>query len=153
MNMHQPSSMYTYILHITNKDGFEWVDDNGETETIVAESFEKALDSLCQFESVAETIYNALGKDRKASFSYSDLLPLNITVTEIPLAGRELTPVFINETLIKKLDEIYEKICVEFDANQTEEQKKQKKIDQLKVTMKAEAAKLGLTLEDLKGKV
>lgn len=126
MNMHQPPSMYTYILHITNRDD-EWVDDNGETETIVAESLDKALDSLCLLESVGETMYNYLEKDRKCSFNYYDVFPLDITATEIPMVGREITSTFIREVINRKIDKMYEDVCREFDANQTEEQKKQVK--------------------------
>lgn len=147
MNMHQPPSMYTYILRITNKEGFEWVDDNGETETIVAESLDKALDSLSSMVSLDQQIFNDLLRDRKFSFNYETVFPLNITATEIPFTGQELTQTFITETVNRKIDKIYEKVCRDVDEYQTEEQKKQVKIEKLKV----EAKKLGLTLKDLKG--
>jgi len=138
--------MKTFIIHATNHPGMEWVSDEGETEIIVASTLQEALDSWRHLESIDDILYNQLDCDEELSNTLSDILPLNVSITEFPTIGREVPKKEVVAALQSKIDIAIKEVCTEFAASQDSAKKKQEAINKLK----EEAIKLGITLEDLR---
>jgi hypothetical protein len=137
--------MNTYIFCASNKDGYEWADDGGDIEHIVASSLEEAVKIWSHFESARNDIYDSLEKNRSAKPKVADILPLNISVSMIPGTATEVKPAVIEAAIQSKIDEVLQEAAAQLDAEAIATIQKQDKIHKLQ----AEAKKLGISIEDL----
>ena len=137
--------MNTYIIHLENKSGYEWVSDNGETEIVEAASLKEALNNITHLESIWNDMYEALDKNANATFTPKELLPLKITITEIPAIGKVVSSADIQQTLQKMIDDQRAQLLNDVAH--------QKQLDQQKAAdvarIKTEMDRLGLKAEDL----
>jgi hypothetical protein len=139
--------MSTYIIHVTNQPEMEWVDRNGETRVVTADSLEEAAEHIYYKDSIEESLYNTLLKDRNAPVPPCfDLLPLNVTITEVQGVAIARTDCDIEQALQVVVNKVHKEMAAAVDDERKAEAEKKKKIDKLKI----EAKKLGLTLKDLK---
>ena len=143
--------MNTYIIRVSNKDGYEWVDYNGETVIVTAPTLEEALGSLYWFESVEECLFNDFLDARPGRSeptlkdTLKNALPLEFQVTEIPAAGCLIEGALVKTILGNKLSQIFSQVKADADEVKKAEAEKKTKIDLLRI----EANKLGISLEDL----
>jgi len=140
--------MNTYVIHIKNKSGYEWVAENGETEIVEAASLEEALNHLSLIlEGLSDSVYDHLREDLNApTKNIANMhLPLDFAVSEIPAIGKILTDADIKNALQLKIDDMYVENRAIVIAERLTDSKKQQSIAKLKT----EAAKLGLSLDDL----
>ena len=138
-------SVNTYIIHLENNPGYEWVPDSGETIIAVAATLKDAFQQVTLIDSLECQIYDDLTKNKSAKLSVDGLLPLQIDVTEIPAVGVTISGKFIKKTLQDKIND-YSACCLK-DIDDQDAAKKAK--DAAIEKLKEEAKKLGLSLEDL----
>jgi len=151
----------TYIMRITNKQGYEWIEDyrggreREEIEVIVATSLNDAVDKWlrhCYMDTIYNELFETLQKNRKApSPKPADLLPLNIAISEIAAINGDAVPITLSdadiETAIQqKIDLAHAEAGVWVDDEAKAAAVKQQAVDKLKI----EAQKLGITVEDLR---
>lgn len=135
------SQTYTYVVTVTNNEGYEWVEPY-EIYTHVAETLEEVMEPNIVYQ--IESIFEDMWQDSPHNYTI-DTLPVSFQVHRYCGTAEQVPDTEVRRVLIDKL-EGHRKFVRETLAQEAKEKaEKQKDVDALKKEME----RLGLTAEDL----